>query len=689
MKNPIILKENDKIIEAGDPFILRFNGKYYLYVSTSDELEGIRCFTSDDLISFKYAGIAAKSPILKHAYAPEVIYKDGLFYMCTSPRGNGHYFLKSNSPLGPFEFITNNLANMIDGSFVLDKNNNIHFLRADHNGIAYLDFKNNKLINRKDIVPQIGHAWTEGPSCTYINGKYYLTYCGNDVISSSYRIKIASSDKLDRGYEVQDTPLMISTKQEFEALGHNSIVLAPSLDEYAVVYHNLIRLEPRGTSRYLNLNRLYVNHKNCSCNTSNFEICDFERPTFECNVSNENKLEKHGDFLLTPHDTSCKFTAELNFFGKTSIILGFKNLNEYIELKFENNCISIKDQKKKTTKTYKTKFDFNYLHSVRLINKDKCELLIDNVPILKFNKVDSGKIGYLYKETGLEYTAYTDSINTQTLKKYPYILPGKVECNYLKEKTYISNSDIQYIKLHKNESISFPVIGPENKKYSGFARILNKNCTLEISSNTSSFVKKIKRNESSYEFSLREIGLLDLRKEDRITIKVLEGTLGISYLKFDEILEEKTLNLNELEEKKHCYLFQKHCRTQLFSFKLSENSNIDVFGLIQNASNYSQYKSNKHLRYMGYFIGFDNGLLVIDKCEFDRTRIYDKPYTLKPNTNYTLKVKIIDNIIKVYINNKLEFQTEFKYDYGYGYCGLYKSNLSEVTITKYKGGTEE
>ena len=92
---------------------------------------------------------------------------------------------------------------------------------------------------------------------------------------------------------------------------------------------------------------------------------------------------------------------------------------------------------------------------------------------------------------------------------------------------------------------------------------------------------------------------------------------------------------------------------------------------------------------MGYFIGFDNGLLVIDKCEFDRTRIYDKPYNLKLNTNYTLKVKIIDNIIKVYINNKLEIQTEFKYDYGYGYCGLYKSNLSEVTITKYKGGTEE
>ena len=35
MQNPIILKENETIIEAGDPYILRFNGKYYLYVSFS------------------------------------------------------------------------------------------------------------------------------------------------------------------------------------------------------------------------------------------------------------------------------------------------------------------------------------------------------------------------------------------------------------------------------------------------------------------------------------------------------------------------------------------------------------------------------------------------------------------------------------------------------------------------------
>ena len=689
MQNPIILKENETIIEAGDPYILRFNGKYYLYVSTCDELPGIRVFTSDDLISFKYAGIAAKNEILRHAYAPEVIYKDGKFIMCTSPKGNGHYFLESNSPLGPFEFISSNVANMIDGSFVLDRGNNLHFIRADHNGIAYLDYKNTKLINRKDVVPQIGHAWTEGPSISYIKGRYYLTYCGNDVISSSYRIKIASSEKIDNDYKVQDTPLLISTNPDFEALGHNSIVLAPSLDEFAVVYHNLIRLENRRTTRYLNLNRLYLNHENCACNPSNFEIQDFERPTFETRVNEDHKLEKIDDFLLTPESTNSKFTAELNFFGKTTVILGYKNPNAYMKLTFENNKISLLDSKNNLIKTIKTNFDFKYLHAVRIINSNKCELLIDNVPITKLEKFEAGKIGYLYKENGLKYTAYTNSVDTEILKKYPIILPGKVECNYLKDKTYLSDNNVQYIKLKTNESISFKIIGSENKKYAGFAEIFNKNCILEISTSEQKYIKTIKENESAYAFSLRELGVFDLKKEDSITIKVLKGNLSISYLKFDEILDDVTLNLEEMKDGNHCYLFEKHCRTQLFSFKYPENGKLDVFGLIQNATNYSHYQSNKHMRYMGYFIGFENGLIVIDKCEFDRTRIYDKPYRLEPNKEYTLKVEVIDNIIKVFINDKLEIITEFKYDYGYGYCGLYKSDLSSVIITKYKGGTDQ
>ena len=92
MKNPYQIKLKDNsIYSIGDPFILRYNGRYYLYPSGLYEEEGIRCFVSNDLIHFEDKGFVVEDKILKCAYAPEVIYHDGNFYLCTSPLGNGHY----------------------------------------------------------------------------------------------------------------------------------------------------------------------------------------------------------------------------------------------------------------------------------------------------------------------------------------------------------------------------------------------------------------------------------------------------------------------------------------------------------------------------------------------------------------------------------------------------------------------
>ena len=47
MKNPFLITLDDGAhVEIGDPYILRHNGKYYLYCSTCDEIAGIRCFIS-------------------------------------------------------------------------------------------------------------------------------------------------------------------------------------------------------------------------------------------------------------------------------------------------------------------------------------------------------------------------------------------------------------------------------------------------------------------------------------------------------------------------------------------------------------------------------------------------------------------------------------------------------------------
>ena len=691
MKNPYLITLSDNShVEIGDPFILRFNGKYYLYCSTCDEEEGIRCFTSEDLVSFKYYGLVAKNILLKHAYAPEVILYNDEFYMATSPHGNGHYFLKSKSPLGPFKFITQNLYNMIDGSFVLDDNNELHFLRADHNGIAYLDYQNNTLCNRKDILPQISGAWTEGPSVTYFNKRYYITYCGNDVLSPSYRVKIASSNYIDKDYTVNPTPLLLSTKKGFSGFGHNSVVLGPSLDEYFVAYHKLDWTSSNSTTRYLCLNRLYFNKKECACNSSDFMISNPIRPDFECDVNENNLLERVNDKLLTKTITNQRYTAEFNFKGYTDVIVGYIDGLNYSIISC-NKKIEIYDVIsgiKKLRKSITTKFDFNHFHSLRIINDKKCEILIDNTFIVETTKFNKGMCGYFFKEYGLYYTAYKNSVYTETMKYIEHIVPGKIEANYTLTKLSLKEYDEAYaLCLKKDDCISYQLVGNNKNNYKLFARMINSNCSLELTTGKTSKIINIKTNESEYLFNYRFLADIEIENNDILVIKVLAGKFEFQYLKFDEVIEcEDKITSNMLETDGEYYLFTNNNHTQNIDFKTSFASDENLFGLILNATNYTNWHTNKTFTYLGYFVGFDNNLLVIDYCQYDRTRIFDKPYRLLPNKVYNLKVTLKDNMIYVYINGNLEIFTTLKYDQGYGLNGVYKSKHSNVKILAYKGG---
>ncbi len=59
-------------------------------------------WSSTDLVTWIYQGLCTTESVTLGAYAPEVVYSNGKFYMYTSPGGNGHYVLSSSSPLGPF-----------------------------------------------------------------------------------------------------------------------------------------------------------------------------------------------------------------------------------------------------------------------------------------------------------------------------------------------------------------------------------------------------------------------------------------------------------------------------------------------------------------------------------------------------------------------------------------------------------
>lgn len=104
-------------------------------MSTVDDKSGVKVWKSNNLIDWEYGGLVTEEASTKAAYAPEVTYWNGAFYMYTSPGGNGHYVYKSDSPLGPFKKQTENLGMGIDGHVFIDDDGKWYFYSTGSNQI--------------------------------------------------------------------------------------------------------------------------------------------------------------------------------------------------------------------------------------------------------------------------------------------------------------------------------------------------------------------------------------------------------------------------------------------------------------------------------------------------------------------------------------------------------------------------
>lgn len=246
----------------GDPFVMRWNGMYYMYPSTCEDR--VRVYTSRDLVHWTYEGYCTKGRDVYFAYAPEVIYWRGSFYMITSPRGAGHYILKSDSPLGPFELITGNFGHSIDGSFFKHDDGQLMMLFPDNWVIKSAMLDENTLLPSR-LSSTTGTTlkhWTEGPGMFRRGEWYYLTFTGNHVCSTGYQVSFASRKGGPRGDFAQreDATLLINSVfgDDFKGLGHSSNVVGPDLDSMYIAYHSLVSLG--GPARLYNLDRLFTNN---------------------------------------------------------------------------------------------------------------------------------------------------------------------------------------------------------------------------------------------------------------------------------------------------------------------------------------------------------------------------------------------------------------------------------------------
>ena len=422
----------------GDPFIMRYNGMYYLYCSTLDGSVGIRAYKSADLVNWTSVkcdglteGFVSMDPVTTSAYAPEVYYWNGKFYLYISPAGAGHYVLTSDSPEGPFVKATNNFGLSIDGSVFIEDDETMYFTYASDGGIRMAKMTDMLTVDATS-TPQLNGTsiggWTEGPYILKRDGTYYLTYTGNHVTSAGYRIAYAtadhlltSADSLDRNAFTRAAinPLMLETEGDFKGLGHSSTVMGPDMDSYYIAYHTLN--SSGGPNRSFALDRITFNGTQMSVSPALEGSITPTLPAFYATGKDEEKFETSGDLLLSKTATEGDFTAEYNLTGSSSAtyVFGYTDAQNYCDVTVDLTAKTVKLSKTTAgtatvvaTGTLVNDFAADKLHTVRVSARDgKTDVVFDGMTKIDGAELDApaGKIGYRADaQAQIGYTAFSN-----------------------------------------------------------------------------------------------------------------------------------------------------------------------------------------------------------------------------------------------------------------------------------------
>ena len=452
----------------GDPFVMRYNGMYYLYCSTLDSELGVRGYKSADLVNWApmtgeglREGYVSQDNITKAAYAPEVYYWNGMFYMYTSPAGNGHYVLTSESPEGPFVKATNSFGLSIDGSVLIDDDESLYFTYADNGGIRMAKMDSMLTVDTKS-TPRLNNTsiggWTEGSYILKRDGVYYLTYTGNHVASDGYRIAYSTANAIttseggidkDAFTRAENNPLALETEGLLKGIGHSSTVMGPDMDSYYLVYHMLN--SSGGPNRSLGIDRLLFNGNQMSVSPNLEGSIAPTAPEFYATGKDAEKFDDSGAFTLSKTTAQANFTAEYNLsgMGSAAYVFAYRDSDNYasVGVDLTAKTVTLSECKGGTLSTVATgtlvnDFSADKLHTVRVCARDgKVDVVFDNMTKIDnaSMSVSAGKIGYKSLSDGAQvgYTAYSNvamGMSDQREAKQALGITGASE--YLYENTY-------------------------------------------------------------------------------------------------------------------------------------------------------------------------------------------------------------------------------------------------------------
>ena len=451
----------------GDPFVMRFNGKYYMYPSSAigDGMESaVKVYESEDLINWTYKGNAATGAEVAGAYAPEVVYYNGTFYMTESPEGKGHYILASDSPTGPFEPITDNFGRNIDGSFYVGDDGKLYFLYPANNVIQIAEIDSKTMLpGVETALPATLNGWTEGPGLFRRGDILYLTYAGNGVTSEGYRVgysySLEENPMGDYVLPENNIVLLKAGKGTFGGLGHSSNVIGPNLDSWYTAYHNLIGTA--GPQRRLMIDQLVTNGSQLLANGPTYsEVAVPGRPDFE--------TRDVSDGFVSDKSTKDIYTIEYNVTpeasGSMEFRFGYKDEKNYACVRWDMSdetvtLLTVKDGKEKEAQSGGAAgVAATKLHTIRVEKgADKLEVYVDGMQKLRASAdgIGAGKIG-VKGEAAYSYTAFTnDAYGTsdfEAVKNLPSAFPA---VHYLKGENRgwsIKNAKVTEGGIRQNEA---------------------------------------------------------------------------------------------------------------------------------------------------------------------------------------------------------------------------------------------
>lgn len=674
MKNPTILYEkNGKPYTCGDPFVMKWDGRYYLYPSARSVDKGPRVFVSDDLVNWDDCGEVAVDPRLVSAYAPEVIYHRGEFFMCTSPDGGGHYILKSKSPTGPFEFVTGNIEHLIDGTWNHDEEFGLRFAHAGINGISMYGMDDpNHPNKRKDLLPPISGGWTEGPTFFERDGIYYATYCGNHLYSTAYRVLGASSlTGLDGEYAVQEDPVLISTEEGYAYLGHNSVVIGPNLDTYYMPYHQGYFQENGYFFRHCCIDPIYFNKRHFSVNPCHEEYPTPARPDIEARLDQDlSAFEEKDGYLCLKKDLGERFGLEVNFLGDASFHVGS------ILVCFKNGIIEVGDKSLDVGGE-------DALHCLKVISGDgKAEIHIDGLKLVSLNHIlGPGPFKILLGSVSLSYFAYSCHAFGSSYKELPVHLPGTIEASLL------GNTDeLGFTLIHGGEEGVVAVHSkPENEYMVSLLFSDRTKGKIRLHSSLGSIERELDLTNLEYPHATKTLGKLSFQGNDHLHIEVLEGTVGLARVLCEPVLKGETKACAScLKEKKP--LFLEPSDEQSIEFTTNSFAKGAEIGIIFNAKNHSVFPANPHPQFQGYVLGISNDLTFLAHCQYGAKRVFDRPVKVKPGEKHVLTGKIVDSVMTCYLDGEYVFDCPISSQDVYGYGGVYQNEESDSTIHGYSQG---